>query len=108
MHTPGPWIIELHWDDSTLNFSLESSDLGNRNSEDFRRFATGTLWVNGLDCREGDARLIATAPRLLEACKAFLDVWHRAGPLGSHQFEKFDHAVRLAEAAIAEAEGVTL
>ena len=53
---------------------------------------------------EGNARLIAASPRLLEACKAFLDVWHRAGPLGSAQFEKFDHAVRLAEAAIAEAE----
>lgn len=52
-------------------------------------------------------RRMAAAPDLLEACRAFLRAWQHAGPSGSHQFEKFDTAVRLAEAAIAKAEGET-
>ena len=41
---------------------------------------------------------------LLAASKKFLDTWKRAGPLGSHQFEKFDVAVRMAEMAVEKAE----
>lgn len=54
---------------------------------------------------KSDAQLIAAAPELLAACEAFIDMWHRAGPLGSHQFEKFDGVVRMAKMAIGKARG---
>lgn len=38
-------------------------------------------------------------PQLHEAINAVLDCWHRAGPQGSHQFEKFDHCIRLCRIA---------
>ncbi len=44
---------------------------------------------------------------LVAACRKFLDVWKRAGPLGSHQFEKFDVVVTMTEAALALAEPQT-
>lgn len=44
--------------------------------------------------------LHAAAPDLLKACEAFVDAWKH-----SHQLEKTDHALRLAEAAIAGAKG---
>ena len=40
-----------------------------------------------------------------EASECFLRTWKRAGPLGSHQFEKFDRAVQLAEIALDAAKG---
>ena len=46
---------------------------------------------------------LSAFPELLAASEAFLSIWRRAGPQGSHQFEKFDHAVRLAEIAVAKA-----
>ncbi len=41
---------------------------------------------------------------LVAACRKFLDVWKRAGPLGSHQFEKFDVVLTMMDAALALAE----
>ena len=50
---------------------------------------------------EGAAdRLREAAPSLLAACEAFVAAWKH-----SHQLEKTDVALRLAEAAIAEARG---
>lgn len=51
----------------------------------------------------GNMQLIAAAPDLLEACKAFVEAWKKC-----LQLEKTDVALRLAEAAIAKAEAVTL
>lgn len=38
--------------------------------------------------------------RLREAVEAVLRTWKKAGPNGSHQFEKFDHCIRLCEMAV--------
>ena len=43
---------------------------------------------------------------LAKANDTFLRTWERAGPLGSHQFEKFDLAVHLAKAAKAKADAL--
>ncbi len=47
-----------------------------------------------------NARLIAAAPELLEACKAFVEAWEK-----SLQLEKTDTALRLAKTAIAKVAG---
>jgi hypothetical protein len=49
---------------------------------------------------EANARLIAAAPCLLSACKAFVEAWEK-----SLQLEKTDVALRMAKDAIAKAEG---
>ena len=50
-------------------------------------------------------KLHKTIKQLREASECFLRTWKRAGPLGSHQFEKFDRAVQLAEIALDAAKG---
>lgn len=46
-----------------------------------------------------NARLIAAAPKLYAACKAFVEAHEK-----SHQLEKTDVALKLAKAALAKAE----
>lgn len=41
---------------------------------------------------------------LLTVCKKFMKTWKRAGPSGSHQFEKFDTVVRMTKQVIEEME----
>lgn len=55
----------------------------------------------GLLCDEqaANCQLITAAPDLLLACKAFVEAWKK-----SHQLEKTDIALRMAEAAIEKAE----
>ncbi|MCK9570788.1 hypothetical protein M0R72_17695 [Candidatus Pacearchaeota archaeon] len=44
-----------------------------------------------------------TNPTPLDVCHKLLDTWKRAGPLGSHQMEKFETVVRMAEMAVDDA-----
>ena len=89
-HTPGPW--ETHWTHDISGYPVYSihgvsgADKGDNE----------TIKANAL--------LIAAAPDLLAACKAFIDRWHTAGPGGSYQLEKFDHVARLIEIAVEKAE----
>ncbi len=54
---------------------------------------------SGENARESE-RLIAAAPQLLAACEKLLDLWRRAGPLGSSQMEKIEAAVHMAQVAV--------
>lgn len=93
-HTPGPWEV-----------AGPSS-----NGKCLRIFAGEYVGIIGgsdqsMRTIQANADLIAAAPDLLEACKSFLDMWHRAGPMGSHQWEKFDGVVRQCRMAISKATG---
>jgi hypothetical protein len=43
-------------------------------------------------------------PTPLDVCRKLLNTWKHAGPLGSHQMEKFNTVVRMAEMAVDEEE----
>lgn len=129
-HTPGPWRIERRThNEPTMPFG-KFKDVkklcvgsGAGTLDDPFHIVHETYDNGEID---PDTRLIAAAvnsydkhcgPRavecaeadllgeLLEALQCFLRTWKSAGPQGSHQFEKFDTAVRLAEIAIAKATG---
>jgi hypothetical protein len=94
VHTPGPWSLlcsEARGGPRCLVVCPKDNEIASINP--FRE-----SWSE-------DAELIAAAPDLLAACKSFLDMWHRAGPLGSHQFEKFDSVVRQCSMAVDKATG---
>ena len=99
-HTAGPWMIDqdnaegvvVVGDNGDLVHEVFYDDIPEERGAAFREDIVRT-------CRL-DAGLIASAPDLLEACKAFVDAYER-----SHQLEKTDVAVRLAHAAIDRAEG---
>ena len=104
-HTPGPW--EVH--NLTDVFSPSGGDSGNGVKADdndgwlVADCGCGITFVQGQDTtldiavQQDNARLIAAAPKLLEACRELVD------------FIDFPHAddcpVTKAKAAIAEAEG---
>jgi len=85
-HTAGPWRADK-WAGDDLTISAPDS-----------HYSICHL----ADCNnaEANAMLIASAPALLEACKAFIPTWNNG-----HQLEKTDVALRLAREAIAQAEG---
>lgn len=88
-HTPGPWSTAsdpCHFDSQTTVVAAN----GARVAE-----VTGSAF----DEAEANARLIAAAPDLLEACKAFVAHY----PMGTNPF--LDDAFRAARAAIARATG---
>jgi hypothetical protein len=91
--TSGPW----HTYASTVK-------LGDTKGYDIR--AAGD--PDGRVCQKAtreDANAISAVPELIAAAEAFLDMWHRAGPQGSHQFEKFDGIVRQFRAALDKSNG---
>jgi len=90
--TPGPW----KWDDTVWNYDPEQQSpwLVDENDD----------WVlrGGIKCNEANARLIAAAPELLEACKAFAD--YISGPTSWTQDQE-DALVTSVHSAIAKATG---
>jgi len=88
-HTPGPWQhVPDKWDRSEYRI------------ETVRRWSvdpTSGIYVASAN-GPSNARLIAAAPDLLEACKMFVDACENAP-------SKTAAAVRMARAAIAKAEG---
>lgn len=93
-HTPGPWEV-----------TGPSS-----NGKCLRIFADEYVGIIGgsdqsIRTIQANADLIAAAPDLLEACKSLLDIWDRAGPMGSHQWEQFEGVVRQCIAAVGKATG---
>ena len=99
VHTPGPWTTcgPAQFADKQTGTMIYAEG-GNGH-------LVATVRNEYSPNQPANARLIAAAPDLLAACKSFLDIWHRAGPLGSHQFEKFDGVVRRCSVAVDNATG---
>lgn len=66
-HTKGPWRITLHKAMATLEKDCMPGVELSIATIEFHR---------GKEMDEANARLIASAPDLLEACKAFMEEWH--------------------------------
>lgn len=109
VHTPGPWRpcgaadkkcqCRMIWSESAdcvVGVAIMSQDESYTCGEGIAdpEIAARNQW------------LMAAAPEMLDAIEAFLDCWKRAGPQGSHQFEKFDACVRKCEMAREKALGV--
>ena len=91
-HTPGPWVVKH--DEKGLPFIGVESD---------PRTYNGT--IASVDTSEKDARLIASAPELLEMCKLFEECMANLDGAS----EPFDTSYELAKvrAVLAKVEGET-
>ena len=72
-HTPGPWSYHSWGKGSGKSFGIETAD---------HRHGIAGVTPNGnastlvsMKQHEANARLIAAAPELLEACQAIIDNW---------------------------------
>lgn len=91
-HTPGPWVIDPCFDIIAIN----EVDVGCNGM-----VASVCTEVASIGIAEANARLIAAAPELLQAMRAFLI----SGIGNSTHYELQAEAHRLARAAIAKATG---
>ena len=89
-HTPGPWIIHPDGDLVTAKFDPQYG-------------SDGVAWVIKRPEYKANARLIAAAPQLLEACKGLIA--YRDHNVLNFQLEKADDFIRMMRIAIAAAEG---
>ena len=98
-HTPTPWAWRGGND--------ELRTLADKGKYNYGRLVlyVGSDGDGGCELKvsEDDARLIAAAPKMLEALKAFVEYRDRVGALG-FQLEKADDYIRDMRAAIASAE----
>src|ERR1700691_427475 len=81
-HTPGPWIIRY----GCVSESDEGFGIASSNADDPRMVCENWPCSTTKETRaamQADARLIAAAPALLEACEAMLSC-HCPGPPGSY------------------------
>ena len=97
-HTPGPW---------SSNGSTITKSNGLRVRVMSPTAAAPEAWSDIVKTLHADARLIAAAPELLEACKEMLEAY---APHAMDTVEKFGpdalhSAVKLAQQAIKKAEG---
>ena len=99
-HTPGDWIAQNDFELGslvpksqpwTIYSQVNSTQNGKKYTDD-----PIAMYVK----YKSDACLIASAPLLLAACKAFVEAWEKC-----LQLEKTDVALQKAKAAIAAAEG---
>ena len=104
-HTPGPWWLGR---DPSHFGSLTSITGGSDSTGGIRSVAE----VGGLDIDEAEAnaRLIAAAPDMLEACQSFIARWETLSSESANMMERrdLDNLARSAtaiRAAIAKAEG---
>lgn len=95
MFTQGKWAIQRDGDNNLLY--IYSADTTQWICE-MRRFRSSVVPPSEIFRREANAKLIAAAPQLLEACAAFVEAHEK-----SHQLEKTDVALRLAKAGIEKA-----
>lgn len=86
-HTPGPWFFDLNT--GGLDYSIYESAA---NSVERDYYSGALAEVNS----ESNARLIAAAPELLEACKLMVD---------DQSPENHLHNLEMLRLAIAKAEG---
>ena len=66
LHTPGPWFIERRTRDNETPYYWVTASEGNGWANDRYMSVSGCI-------DEHDARLIAAAPELLEACLAMIE-----------------------------------
>jgi hypothetical protein len=72
VHTSGPWTVDNNWDDDEDRPALQvwGKDEGGKDTV----LVADCDVDNFVDVCEGNARLIAAAPDLLEACKKAISV----------------------------------
>jgi hypothetical protein len=78
-HTPGPW----EWDEE--DGSIETPT-GGAICQIAHHGNVNTIARTGQLYNKDDARLIAAAPRLLEALRAIVDQWEQTGDVGGSEF----------------------
>ena len=102
-HTSGPWQIARATEDK-YHVDIETVDRGKDLPEQGNHLATA-YWHPGPDGLD-NAKLMAAAPELLEACRAFLRAPHSgsSGP-GYSTIEVTGFNLKAARAAIAKATG---
>lgn len=91
-HTPGPWTIDPPHDG---NYPIREGPDG---------YLIATVWKDDSGFQEGDARLIAAAPDLIAACRAFV-----AWDVDEHPDEfhegRLESIARMIRAAVEKADG---
>jgi hypothetical protein len=90
-YTPGPW----EWDEE--DGSIETPT-GGAICQIAHHGNVNTIARTGQLYKKDDARLIAAAPKLLEALRAIVDQWEQTGDVGVSEFAA-------GRAAIAQATG---
>ena len=89
-HTPGPWRRQI------IAPTFEHTSI---------ETANGKLAIARVYSRGANARLIAAAPELLEACKLIVSVFDALPPTSAARTERLQ--INAARAAIAKATGET-
>ena len=105
-HTPGPWSVERSNKHGIIWIDAAESRLGDI-CDLYHITASDQLVAK--DNAEANAKLIAAAPDLLEACKMFAEWLHednQHSPNSPYQIDRHAKAVKTTMAAIAKAEGV--
>jgi hypothetical protein len=87
-HTPGPWYLDAHDEKGWFLLSESGPD----------------IMAEPFDCADADARLIAAAPDLLEACESFLQMF-KTGSNCDKRNPYTRPEVKAAIAAIAKVKG---
>lgn len=96
-HTPGPWFInDKSVDCQKDKISIETKVMG----DDYF-----IAQVDSSISQEANARLIAAAPELLEACKAFIEYDEGSYEDGVGMMIRYEHARRMINVAISKATG---
>jgi hypothetical protein len=102
-HTPGPWVVD-HAMAAGLGKPVLCEWFVRRDGENVAIAADVIDPVTGLPS-EANARLIAAAPKLLEACRALVLYDESDDADGLVFMRRYDDAVEKARAAIAKATG---
>lgn len=101
-HTPGPW--HFHDDPCENDVEVHAEYDDGQHRHHIVAVAKTHHWMGvELANAEANARLIAAAPWLLDACKAFVAA--NNAPMGSYLTRIEREALRLMQLAIAAAEG---
>ena len=101
-YTPGPWHLSGNWYLTTSTGKMLTFQTVVGNSRKVAGVMMDTREIDSFDEMQADAKLIAAAPELLEACKRSLAEFERHSPLTC---EGCISSKSLLSQAITEAEG---
>jgi hypothetical protein len=100
-HTPGPWNLNMHDKDSQYAADIEGRDVNHLNDPRFIRSVCVVLKHAEDSENQFNARLIAAAPDLLEACKKvlakYLTLDDESLLILSEEIEEIEAAIKKAE-----------